>query len=455
MDVIAEWNQQYGDVCGYFCGTWPALATTDPVFIQNVFITNFRQFPDRCTMALANTQATGLPPGIFEYSGLDQWKRVRHITLPAFTKAKLAMMSHHLEKSCAVMVDKMMEESTSHHSIHVLRLYRKCTLESSVLAVLGQEVGLQKGEAGDFKSWIELGTKIAHGKHPLSQLYMFLPVDLFIGHQFPWFVKFYYWLGAGRLMPAFRKLKVVITHCIQERRQKAREQQLQESCVLDLLVAASESAGDGQLTDDDIISNCLNFLFAAYDTTSLTLTCASHLLATNPHVQDKLCGLLDDYWDQNKGASVSTVAQEVPYLDMILDETMRLFPPSPRMARICRESTEVCGIQIPKDMNIIVPVHYLHRMESIWGDPLIFRPERFEREESATRPTCCYLPMGLGPRNCVGLKLAKLLMKVALVSILKRHHFVRTQKTADVLGTECYCFNLTLTTTVFVDLEKR
>ena len=76
--------------------------------------------------------------------------------------------------------------------------------------------------------------------------------------------------------------------------------QLQENCVLNLLVTASESADSGLLSDEEIISNCIHFLFAAYDTTSLTLTCTSHLLATNTHVQDKLCALLDDYWSQNK-----------------------------------------------------------------------------------------------------------------------------------------------------------
>ena len=64
------------------------------------------------------------------------------------------------------------------------RIYRDCTLEISILAVLGQEVWLQKGEASEFKHWVELGTKVAHGKHPLSQLYMYLPVDLFIGREF-------------------------------------------------------------------------------------------------------------------------------------------------------------------------------------------------------------------------------------------------------------------------------
>ena len=76
--------------------------------------------------------------------------------------------------------------------------------------------------------------------------------------------------------------------------------QLQENSVIDLLVAASEGTGEGKgMSDNEIISNCLIFLFAAYDTTSLTLTCLSHLLATNPHIQNKLCSLLDEYWSQH------------------------------------------------------------------------------------------------------------------------------------------------------------
>ena len=60
------------------------------------------------------------------------------------------------------------------------RIYRDCALESAILAVLGQEVQLQKGEAHEFKSWMELGTRVAHGKHPFSQS---LPVDVFIGRK--------------------------------------------------------------------------------------------------------------------------------------------------------------------------------------------------------------------------------------------------------------------------------
>ena len=56
-------------------------------------------------------------------------------------------------------------------------------MESAILAVLGQEVWLQKGEAREFKSWMELGTRVAHGEHPVARFFMYLPVDMFIGRK--------------------------------------------------------------------------------------------------------------------------------------------------------------------------------------------------------------------------------------------------------------------------------
>jgi cytochrome P450 len=230
----------------------------------------------------------------------------------------------------------MVEETATGHSTGINGIYKDCVLEVSVLAVLGQEVWLQRGEASDFKVMMELGYNINHGRNVLRHLY-YMPSDMFISYHFPWLVKAIYWLRPGWYLSAFRSLKTIILDCIRDRREKAKSQQLQEKSVLDVIVAASETEENGQLSDIQILSHCLNFLFAAYDTTSLTLTCASHLLATNTHVQNKLCALLDDYWSQHQDASVSTVAQEVPYLDMVIDETMRLYPPGPRIARICQE----------------------------------------------------------------------------------------------------------------------
>lgn len=76
--------------------------------------------------------------------------------------------------------------------------------------------------------------------------------------------------------------------------------QLLEDCVLNMLVASCGAEEEHHFSDDEILSHCISFLIAAYDTTSVTLACATHLLATHTHVQDKLCSLLDEYWSQHQ-----------------------------------------------------------------------------------------------------------------------------------------------------------
>ena len=80
---------------------------------------------------------------------------------------------------------------------------------------------------------------------------------------------------------------------------------------------------------------------------------------------------------------------------------------------------------------------------------------RFEKEEGAGRPPCCFMPMGIGPRNCAGLKLAKFMMKMALVSLLRKYRFVKTHLTEDTLHTECLFLVLRITSNVSVELQPR
>lgn len=79
--------------------------------------------------------------------------------------------------------------------------------------------------------------------------------------------------------------------------------QLHDNCLLDLMLAASEK-GEEAMSEVEIISHCLNFLQAAYDTTSVTLANCSYLLATYPAIQDKVCNQLDQYWLENSVSNI-------------------------------------------------------------------------------------------------------------------------------------------------------
>ena len=80
---------------------------------------------------------------------------------------------------------------------------------------------------------------------------------------------------------------------------------------------------------------------------------------------------------------------------------------------------------------------------------------RFEEEESQSRPPCAYIPLGRGPRNCVGMKLAKLMTKTALVALLKTHRFITTPSTVGTLQTKITALTAFIKSDVFLNIEMR
>lgn len=88
-----------------------------------------------------------------------------------------------------------------------------------------------------------------------------------------------------------------------------------------------ETSGSKKLSDDEVVAQSVIFLLAGYETSSTTLSMTCYHLATNPDVQQRLQQEIDSVWiDEDKIPSYETV-RELPYLDMVISETLRLCPP--------------------------------------------------------------------------------------------------------------------------------
>ncbi|PVD34821.1 hypothetical protein C0Q70_06099 [Pomacea canaliculata] len=122
---------------------------------------------------------------------------------------------------------------------------------------------------------------------------------------------------------------------------------------------------------------------------------------------------------QEKPADYST-ANELVYLDMCLNEALRMFPPGFYTMRESIEDTEVGGYKVPKGMRAIFPFYAIHIDPEIWPNPTKYDPERHTPEARATRHPCSFLPFGIGPRNCIGMRLAQLELRMALAAVLQR-----------------------------------
>uniref|UniRef100_A0A3B3QYZ8 unspecific monooxygenase n=1 Tax=Paramormyrops kingsleyae TaxID=1676925 RepID=A0A3B3QYZ8_9TELE len=120
---------------------------------------------------------------------------------------------------------------------------------------------------------------------------------------------------------------------------------------------------------------------------------------------------------------------QMEYLDMAMNESMRLWPPAPRIERTCKNAVAIQGVTIPTGTLVVVPTYVLHRDPKIWESPDTYKPERFSKENREDINPYTFLPFGMGPRNCIGMRFALVIMKMVVVKLLQNFHLETCKET--------------------------
>uniref|UniRef100_A0A8C0WIQ1 unspecific monooxygenase n=1 Tax=Castor canadensis TaxID=51338 RepID=A0A8C0WIQ1_CASCN len=120
---------------------------------------------------------------------------------------------------------------------------------------------------------------------------------------------------------------------------------------------------------------------------------------------------------------------QMEYLDMVVNETLRLYPIAGRLERLCKTDVEINGAFIPKGTVVMVPTYALHRDPKLWQEPEEFHPERFSKKNKDSIDPYIFMPFGNGPRNCLGMRFALMNMKVALIRVLQNFTFKPCKET--------------------------
>ncbi|GMS94484.1 hypothetical protein PENTCL1PPCAC_16659, partial [Pristionchus entomophagus] len=190
---------------------------------------------------------------------------------------------------------------------------------------------------------------------------------------------------------------------------------------------SGKSKAKNKLSINEIVANCKLFLLAGYDTTSITLAKAVHFLAIYPEIQERLKDEIDEVISDEE--YVLENVGNLRYAEAVIKETLRHYPlASGFTTRECTEACEIGGYRFEKDDTIFVDSFSVQMDKSVWGeDAAEFRPERWLEEQSINR--AAFLAFGAGPRTCIGMKLAIVEAKVALVEIMRRFTIERTQNT--------------------------
>jgi cytochrome P450 len=175
------------------------------------------------------------------------------------------------------------------------------------------------------------------------------------------------------------------------------------------------------LGDDLIRDQLLTLLIAGHDTSTASLSWTLYLLGKHPDALARTRAEVDSVLaDPSAPPSASEVARPA-YLDMVIKEALRLYPPIHVGNRLASRDLSVAGYRVPGGARVMYSIYLSHRDDEYWPDPDRFLPERFERGHDDRRPPLTYVPFGGGLRNCIGAAFAQVEAKVILSRILQRY----------------------------------
>lgn len=186
--------------------------------------------------------------------------------------------------------------------------------------------------------------------------------------------------------------------------------------ILSLMLAARHEDGSA-MSAEEIHDELLTLVFAGHETTGIALAWAIYWLLRNPECMNRLLAEIDSL-----GANPDPDAlARLPYLDGVIQETLRLHPIVPDVPRQLARPFDLEGYHLPKGTGIAVATSLLHTRPDIYPEPQRFKPERFlERKFSPFE----YTPFGGGARRCLGAAFATYEMKIVLGTILAHHRLV-------------------------------
>ncbi|XP_069022735.1 cytochrome P450 3A30-like [Embiotoca jacksoni] len=423
--------QKFGRVWGMYEFRKPALVVMDPDMLKTILVKeSFTYFTNRRNLNLKGDLYDAV-----SFVEDDQWKRIRSILSPSFSSGRIkemfSIMKHHSRK----LTDNLQYDEV----IQIKDFFGPYSVDATVSIAIG--VDMESKASSPI---------ISHA----AKLFRFPPLLFLVQAWVPVLVPLMELLHISFFPKSSTDFIKKIVAKIREERNESSSQNSKD--VLQYLIN-SQTANEGKsqkkgnyhtytihaqhllkcnvflsvltgLTDHEILSQVGMFIFAGYDTSASTLTFLAYNLARNPEVMKRLQKEIDVTFP-NKGPVQYEDLMQMEYLDCVINESLRLYPVVARLERVAKESVKIKGVSIPKGMLVIVPVYALHRDPELWPQPEEFRPERFSKENKQSIKPYTYMPFGAGPRNCLGMRLALVMIKLVLVEVLQNCSFSVCEET--------------------------
>ncbi|XP_071784952.1 cytochrome P450 3A13-like [Asterias amurensis] len=422
-----EYNAKYGRVFGWYMFRKTMLVVTDADIIKQIVVKDFSSFTNR--------KGSSPAPGILNKHLIslqdEEWKEVRSVVTPAFSAVKMRTMSFMINECCDTMLNNIDMAVKEGSNINCKDLYGGLTMDTVAWCCFGLKVDSQLTKEHEF---------VINAKKAFKSFESV--IHQVVLDMFPMLRPVLTYFNAGAITNDVANFFETVTSesCKLRQEQGGDLDTSKNIDMLQLMLNAHNEApepaddvngnvnGNGlhnmkrkrALTNTEVTAQAILFFLAGYETTSSLLGFASYLLALNPDVQDKLYAEIQDK-APSRDVIGYDVVNKMTYLDMVICESLRVYPPVGRFVRICNKTFSYNGLTIEKGVTVFMNVWGIHRDEQYWPEPDKFDPERFSPERKPLIQACTYVPFGFGPRNCIGMRFALLVAKMALVRVLQKY----------------------------------
>ncbi|NXL84313.1 C340 protein, partial [Alectura lathami] len=407
--------EKYGKIWGIFDGRQPVMAVLDPILIKTILV-------KECYSIFTNRRNFGLNGKLDSALNMaedEKWKRIRTVLSPAFTSGKLKEMFPIIKLYGEKLVKNVEKKVANEEFLNMKDIFGAYSMDVVASTSFSVDIDSMGNPSDPFVTNIKKFLKFSF----LNPIFMLLVL-------FPFLVPLLEKMNVSLLPSEVIDFFFVIFMKMKKERENGSHMDRVDFLQL---MADSQISQDGSksaegtvsyksLSDEEVLAQALIFVFAGYETTSSTLCYISYHLAMHPDVQKRLQDEIDANLP-NKAAPSYDVVMQLEYLDMVVNESLRLYPPGGRIERVCKKTVELNGVTIPKGTVVMIPAYVLHRDPAYWPEPEEFRPERFSKENRENVDTYTFLPFGAGPRNCIGMRFALLIMKMAVVVLLQNFSF--------------------------------
>lgn len=373
-----------------------------PEALKHIFLDNVENYPKSEVVIRMLRPAVG--ESLFTSEG-SNWRWQRRAISPVFTARNVTALAPLMTKTAERAATRIAKNQNG-----------ECEIVSEMLSATFDvicEVALSGREHFDSEKYAEAVTKyfLTVGRASLLD-----------------FLETPYWVprpGEIRGRRAVKTMHKMVQEAIDARKKDIANQNEGSDDLLDYMMKAEDAQTGRKMAPKDLLHNMQFFIVAGHETTALTLAWALYLLANDQEAQEiarsEATSILGR-GSQAKAASAEDI-KKAPYIEQVLQETMRLYPPVGFLARKAVKADQLYDREIRAGDTMFLNIFSLHRHQDLWENPNVFNPNQFTKEKIEQRNKFQHLPFGAGPRICVGATFAMMQAQIILMTILSRFKF--------------------------------